>query len=105
MPSLSDEIYGGREPWELELYTPFEAARHVNIPISTAYYWLEAEARFVGLASHGRRLNFKNLIELYVLNALRNEHGAPLRKISRGVKYLRKNFDSKLIFPTFNGRG
>ena len=75
---LEPDIYHGRKPWQLDLYTPRQAAHYVGMPMATAYSWLESEAKLLQLTPDSTRLNFMNLVELYVLNSLRRHHKIPL---------------------------
>ncbi len=89
----SNTIYRGRQPWELPLYSTYEAAHYVGLPVSTAYAWLEGEAKLVRLKRESSLLNFKNLVELYVLNTLRRHHRIPLAQVRRAVTYLKEKMN------------
>ena len=40
----------------------------------------------------GRQLSFINLVEAFVLSAIRREHSIPLPKVRKAVDYLRRSF-------------
>lgn len=75
------DIYGGKDPLEMPLYTVAEASRYLKIPYTTVTYW----AKGGSYTSRGKqgyfkplivtpsktKLSFRNLVELYVANALR----------------------------------
>jgi uncharacterized protein (DUF433 family) len=91
---LSDDIqiYGGRNPWDLPLYSPREAAQYIWMPRRTAYYWLRDNSQKLGISvPNSGRLTFKNLIEIYVINALR-QHRVQLKKIRHANNYLRETY-------------
>jgi len=74
---------------ELPNYSPAEAARYFHIPFSTLDYWTKGNDPIVHLASsRPRLLSFKNLVELYVLEGLRNIHGLHLPAIRAAVEDL-----------------
>ena len=93
--------YRGRDPRQIPAYTVFDAARYLRLPEQTIRNWaygyvystqrggsrqtrplIEAEAN----ARHD--FSFLNLIELYVLSALRREHRVRLPKIRSAVEVL-----------------
>lgn len=88
------DIYGGRDPREVPIYTAYEAAGYVGLPPSTVRVWVKGQN--YNTASRGRvhspaiitlppenegLLTFNNLIEAYVLRALRTKHTVPMHKI------------------------
>ncbi|MGH8656326.1 MAG: hypothetical protein ACREYE_30915 [Gammaproteobacteria bacterium] len=86
------------------LYTASEAAHYLRVPVSTARAWVLGQGyrskgelkRFkpvIELADRqGRRLSFINLVELFVLSAIRRKHGAALPQVRRALDYLGKRF-------------
>lgn len=86
-------------PWELPNYTIEEAGRWLHVPLSTMHYWVIGEANLAPLTTvFSRRpilLSFKNLVECFVLEGLRNTHGISLQAIRRSVEDLRLRNDSK----------
>ncbi len=82
------------------LYTPTEAARHLQMPRSTLYKWL-AKSPSVDLLVHSvspeRRgwpsVPFIGLIEAYVLHSLR-ELGLTMHTVRSAAKAVRREFDT-----------
>src|SRR4051812_32396864 len=100
--------YRGRDPRKIPAYTVFDAARYLRLPENTIRNWaygyayptrdgnrrktkplIEAEAS----ARHD--FSFLNLIELYVLSALRREHDVQMPKIRAAIEYLKGKMDSR----------
>jgi uncharacterized protein (DUF433 family) len=88
-------------PLEIPNYTLEEAARYLLVPVSTVRYWTIGEAGAAPLTTiFSRRpplLSFKNLVEMYVLESLREIHDIGLPRIRRSVEELRIEKPSK--FP------
>jgi uncharacterized protein (DUF433 family) len=89
----------GFNPLEIPNYTVEEAARYLLVPVSTVRYWTIGEANAAPLTTiFSRRpllLSFKNLVELYVLQSLREIHDIGLPRIRRSVEELRIEKPSK----------
>jgi uncharacterized protein (DUF433 family) len=88
-------------PLEIPNYTVEEAARYLIVPVSTVRYWSIGESSAAPLTTvYSRRpllLSFKNLVELYVLESLKEFHDIGLPRIRRSVEELRIERPSK--FP------
>ena len=86
-------------PLEIPNYTVEEAASYLLVPASTIRYWTIGEAGAAPLTTiySGRPLllSFKNLVELYVLESLREIHDIGLPRIRRSVEELRIEKRSK----------
>jgi uncharacterized protein (DUF433 family) len=86
-------------PLEIPNYTVEEAARYLIVPVSTVRYWSIGETGAAPLTTiYSRRpllLSFKNLVELYVLESLREFHDIGLPRIRRSVEELRIEKPSK----------
>jgi uncharacterized protein (DUF433 family) len=86
-------------PLEIPNYTSAEAARYLLVPESTVRYWIIGEAGAAPLTTvYSRRpllLSFKNLVELFVLESLREIHDIGLPRIRRSVEELRIEKPSK----------
>lgn len=92
---------------EIAAYTIAEAAHYLGIPKSTLRSWVVGQAyrhggerrRFqpVIRAADPERLglSFSNLVEAYVLTAIRRKHHIGLQTVRRGLKYLTDKFGSK----------
>lgn len=86
-------------PWEVPNYTVEESARYLHVPESVLRYWIVGQAGAAPLTTvyswKPFLLSFKNLVELYVLESLRNMHGISIRSIRRDVEELRRERPSK----------
>lgn len=86
-------------PLEVPNYTVEEAARYLLVPESTVRYWTIGEGNVTPLTTvYSRKpllLSFKNLVELYVLESLREVHDIGLPRIRRSVEELRIEKPSK----------
>ncbi len=107
------------DPRELPAYTLAEAAHYLGISQSTLRSW------FVGMpyshrgqvhqfqpvikpaASKPLALSFSNLVEAYVLTAIRRKHHIGLPTIRKGLRFLAEKFDSRrpLLEEQFATRG
>lgn len=87
--------------WEIPNYTIDEASRWLHVPLSTMHYWCLGEQGAAPLTTiFSRRpilLSFKNLVECFVLEGLRNTHGLSLQAIRHSIEDLRCSRQSK--FP------
>lgn len=84
------------DPLEVPNYGFQEAVRYLHVPNSTLHYWMRPSIGLLTPVDRDRRLfSFKNLVECYVLNGLREIHGVRIREIRRGLSYLRRKFPSK----------
>jgi uncharacterized protein (DUF433 family) len=86
-------------PLEIPNYTVEESARYLIVPVSTIKYWSIGGAGAAPLTTvYSRRpllLSFKNLVELYVLESLKEFHDIGLPRIRRSVEELRIEKPSK----------
>ena len=104
---MSIDIYGGRNPLDMPLYTYAEASRYLKIPISTVrawsvgrYYTYAGEKRFAKslIDISGDRklpLSFHNLVELDVLNSLRNVHEVSSNTVRVGLENAREELGTQ----------
>jgi uncharacterized protein (DUF433 family) len=73
-----------------------EAVRYLHVPNSTLHYWMRPSVGLLTPADEDRGLfSFKNLVECYVLNGLREIHGVRVSRMRVAVSYLRRNFPSR----------
>lgn len=91
------DLYAGAAPSDVPLYTYPEAAKVLDIPSSTLRAWTIGQyyrhagkrLRFEPLISRpdhdDTRLSFANLLEAFVLRALRVEHGVSLGTIRNAL--------------------
>ena len=84
------------DPLEVPNYGFQEAVRYLHVPNSTLHYWMRPSIGLLAPVDRERRLfSFKNLVECYVLNGLREIHGVRVSRIHDALRYLRKNFPSR----------
>ena len=90
-----------------------EAARYLKLPTTTLRSWvvgrnyprLDGKGRFeplIQLADEKNRLlSFGNLVEAYVLRALRQEHGVSIKDVRAALEYAQQEFhiDRLLLKP------
>jgi len=91
--------YGGRSPRDVPAYDVFEAARYLRIPERTVRNWVSGyyipstgrrTAPVIDVADRQRHLlSFVNLLELHVLDAIRNVHGVSMPRIRTAITYVR----------------
>lgn len=98
-------------PLEVPNYTLEEASRYLHVPVSTLRYWVIGDSDGAPLTTVFKRkpllLSFKNLVECYVLESLRNIHEIGLRTIRRDIEDLRQYKPSKYPLAEYqlNTRG
>ena len=101
------DLYGGRNPREIPIYSTPEAAHYLRFPENTVRSWVHGR---VYPTSHGDRrarpvippadprsggLSFINLLELHVLGAIRRQHQVDMRNVRAGIEFLKERFDSE----------
>lgn len=82
--SGSIDLYQGRDPRELPLYGPRDAAACLNIPEKTILNWLAGHESFrpvLTVDPDQRQLSFYNLCEAFVLNELRRRSRYSLQSL------------------------
>lgn len=94
------DVYGGREPGAIGLYTVIEAARYLQIPPSTLRDWVRGRTYpvsegetfatpLIALPSGDDGLmSFENLVEAHVLAALRRKHRVRFAAVRRAVEFV-----------------
>src|SRR6266700_1305231 len=78
------DLYQGRDPRELPLYGPRDAAACLNIPEKTILNWLAGHESFrpvLTVDPNQRQLSFYNLCEAFVLNELRRHSRYSLQSL------------------------
>jgi len=97
------EIYGGRDPRTLAVYSTEEAAHYLRIPQQTINSWVhgrnyatsrgEKHTRpLVPLDKGQSRLSFVNMLELHVLGAIRRDHRVDMKRVRAALDYLKDHF-------------
>ena len=88
------------DPREIPAYTVGEAAHYLGVPKSTMRSWFAGQRRFRAVIrpadnqpTLGR--SFSNLVEAYVLTAIRRKHNVALPTIRRGLDYLVRKLGAK----------
>lgn len=93
MKSRAERLFLELNPYEIPIYSVPEAARYLRLVPNTLRYWVmgrQGVAVPVIRAQPGAgyaRLSFNNLIEAYVLSALRKYHEVSLPKIREAIDY------------------
>ena len=84
------------DPLEVPNYGFQEAVRYLHVPNTTLHYWMKPSIALLTPADRqNRTFSFKNLVECYVLNGLREIHGVRVSRIRTALSYLRRNFSLK----------
>lgn len=95
------------DPREVPAYSVAEAAHYLGIPKSTLRSWFAGQAYIlkgeqklfkavIRPADHkGLGLSFSNLVEAYVLTAIRRKHHIGLPSIRRGLDYLMRQLGAR----------
>lgn len=95
--------FDSKDPRDIPAYSVGEAAHYLGVPKSTLRSWFAGQAQV-----DGRRfqavirpadpkslgLSFSNLVEAYVLSAIRRKHKIGLPTIRKGLTFLTKQFGS-----------
>lgn len=92
------DLYSGADPRDVPAYTIPFAARLVAVPEPTLRSWVkgrtyqtaagERRASRIIKPVSPRELSFTNLVEAYVLSAMRKEHRLQLKKIRNAVRFV-----------------
>lgn len=97
-------IYGGKDPRDVAAYSIAEAATYLKLAPSTLRSWVAGRAypkqKGAGLflplivipQEHPPRLSFHNLVEAYVLRALRTQHGVSIDAVRKAIDFATKSY-------------
>lgn len=100
-------LYGGRNPREIPIYSAPEAAHYLRIPENTIRSWVygriyptrsgHRRAAAVVSPANARSggLSFINLLELHVLGAIRRQHQVDMKNVRAAVEFLKQRFGSE----------
>lgn len=101
------DIYGGQDPRDVARYGIAEAARYLKIPPTTLRPWVAGrEYRDRAKPFHPLiitpeknpfRLSFHNLVEAYVLRALRIEHKVSIDDVRQAIDFAQKRCNVKRL--------
>jgi uncharacterized protein (DUF433 family) len=84
---------------ETPAYSVGEAAHYLGVPKSTMRAWFAGQRGFRAVIKpadvKALGLSFSNLVEAYVLTAIRRRHNVALPTIRRGLDYLVRKLDAK----------
>jgi len=101
------DIYKGKNPGDVPVYSISEAAHYLRLPIATIRSWAigrqyptqtgaTAFQPLIDIADpDSKLLSFRNLGELHVLGAIRRAHQVKLPAVRQAIDYLRKEFRSE----------
>lgn len=96
---MSRKALTERDLREVPAYSIVEAAGYLRLPKSTLRAWLLGQQTFravIDIADRqGRQMSFINLVEAFVLSAIRRRHSVPLPKVRKAVEYLRRTFKTQ----------
>jgi uncharacterized protein (DUF433 family) len=104
MKRKQQDIYGGKDPRDVAAYSIVEAARYLKIAPSTLRSWVagreypkrKGAGIFLPLVvipqERPRRLSFNNLVEAYVLRALRTQHGVSIDAVRKAIDFAAKSY-------------
>lgn len=87
------------DPREVPAYTVGEAAHYLGVPKSTMRAWFAGQRGFRAVIRpadpKALGLSFSNLVEAYVLTAIRRRHHVALPTIRRGLEYVVRKLAAK----------
>lgn len=87
------------DPREIPAYTVWEAAHYLGVPKSTMRAWFAGQRGFRAVIRPADQkalgLSFSNLVEAYVLTAIRRRHHVALPTIRRGLDYVVRKLGAK----------
>jgi len=101
------DIYEGQDPASLPAYSVAEAAHYLALPAATVRAWVmgrtyptEAGKQFskplISIADRTEALlSFQNLVEIYVLGAIRRRHRVKMSAIRKALIFLAREFDCR----------
>jgi hypothetical protein len=95
MLAKSIDLYGGRDPRELPVYGPREAAACLNIPEATLLRWTTGHPGYgpvLTVEEGQRRLSFFNLLEAFVIDELRRRSRFSLQELRHIIDELRSKY-------------
>ncbi|MFO0756555.1 MAG: DUF433 domain-containing protein [Byssovorax sp.] len=92
MKLVADKIHATEAPEEVPAYRLPEAARIVRLPPSTLRLWASGEDARKPLFKPASRdpllLSFSNVVEAFVLAAMRRVHGISMQRVRKALRYV-----------------
>ena len=104
MKGKPQDIYGGQDSRNVAAYSIAEAATYLKIAPSTLRSWVAGRSYpkqkgagiFLPLITIPKKnppqLSFNNLIEAYVLRALRTQHGVSIDAVRKAIAFATKSY-------------
>lgn len=114
------QLYGGKDPREIPVYTVGEAAHYLRLPRGTLLHWVDGQPYRAEDGSKKRRprvikparlkpptLSFWNLVEAFVLASIRRQHGVTMQKVRKALKFVESELamERPLIHGNFETDG
>jgi len=89
------------------VYPLGKVALYARVPSSTVRTWVNARGLIAPALRGPATLSFANLVEVFVLAAIRRHHGVSMPKVRRAVQYVseRMGVDRPLIYQSFRTDG
>jgi uncharacterized protein (DUF433 family) len=89
------------------LYPLTEVGQYARVPSSTVRTWVGAKGLIMPAARQPATLSFANLVEVFVLAAIRRRHGVSMPKVRRAVRYVSEQMgvERPLIYQDFRTDG
>jgi len=109
MKSKQQDIYGGQDPRDVAAYNIAEAATYLKIAPSTLRSWTAGRSYpkqkgagiFLPLITIPQKnppqLSFNNLLEAYVLRALRTQHGISIDAVRKAIAFATKSYKGERL--------
>lgn len=113
------KISHSKHPYHIPIYSIVDAARYLNIPVSTLRTWIKGRSYPTKTGHKDFRpliqrpdpdysqLSFTNLIEAHVLRVIRTVHNIPLDKVRLALDYISEQFKTEhpLVLKKFSSDG
>jgi hypothetical protein len=87
---------------DVPIYSLVDAAGYVRVPSSTLSTWVSASGVIRPAAAPPPTLSFSNLVEVFVLSAMRRKHNIPMQRIRKAVEYVQERLGVER--PLIHGR-
>ena len=109
MKRKQQDIYGGKDPRDVTAYSLTEAATYLKIAPSTLRSWVAGREYpkqkgagvflplFIIPQEYPPRLSFNNLVEAYVLRALRTQHGVSIDAVRKAIDFATKSYNVRRL--------